>query len=46
MLKKFAVWTVLIVASVLAVQVLLRKGSPSSSIFEPPKIELPALDPP
>ena len=46
MLKKFALWTVVIVASVLAVQVLLRNGPPSSPLFKPPKMELPALDPP
>jgi hypothetical protein len=46
MLKKLATWAVVAVAIVLALQVLLRKGPPSSSIFEPPKMELPALDPP
>jgi hypothetical protein len=46
MLKKLAMWAVVTVAIVLAVQLLLRKGPPSSPIFKPPKMELPALDPP
>ena len=46
MLKKIAMWAVVAVAIVLAVQVLLRTGPPSSPIFEPPKMEVPAVDPP
>jgi hypothetical protein len=46
MLKKIATWAVVAVAVVLAGQVLLRKGPPASPIFNPPKMELPALDPP
>jgi len=45
MLKRFAVWVVVAVAIVLAVQVLLREGPPRS-LVAPPKMGLPALAPP
>ena len=43
MLKKIAVWIVVAVAAVVAVQVLLRKGPPPSFV-EPPRLSLPTLD--
>jgi hypothetical protein len=43
MLKRLTVWIVVAVAIVLAVQVLMRNGSPQS-LVTPPKMELPALD--
>ena len=46
MLKKLIVWGVVAVAIVVAVQVLLRNGPPAPSLFTPPKMRLPALDPP
>ena len=45
MIKRIAVWCVVAAATVLAVQVLLREGPPPS-LVTPPKLELPALDPP
>lgn len=43
MLKRITVWSVVAVAIVLAVQVLMRNGSPPS-LVTPPKMQLPALD--
>ena len=43
MLKKIAIWGVVAVAAVLALQVLLREGPPKS-LFVPPRMELPGLD--
>jgi hypothetical protein len=43
MLKRIIVWSVVAVAIVLAVQVLMRNGSPPS-LVTPPKMQLPALD--
>lgn len=45
MLRRLAVWVVVAVAAVLAVQVLLREGPPPS-LVKPPKMALPALDRP
>ena len=43
MRKRLAVWVVVAVAAVLAVQVLLREGPPPS-LVTPPRMELPGLD--
>src|SRR5262245_52027578 len=45
MLRKITVWVVVAVAAVVSVQVLLRNGAPPS-LVKPPKMQLPALDPP
>jgi hypothetical protein len=43
MLRRIIISIVVAVAVVLAVQVLMRNGSPQS-LVTPPKMELPALD--
>ncbi|HEX7237524.1 MAG TPA: hypothetical protein VF405_11220 [Gammaproteobacteria bacterium] len=43
MLKRIAIWVVVAVAAVMAVQVLLRSG-PLPSFVEPPRLTPPALD--
>jgi uncharacterized membrane protein len=43
MLKKITIWVGVAIAAVLALQVLLREGSPKS-LFVPPRMELPGLD--